>query len=659
MCGIAGILNLKGDKIDPIILRDMCDIQKHRGPDDEGYVFIDTKAGLIEERQGINTVVDVRTDKIIIEEENRRGYNLGLGHRRLSIIDLSSFGHQPMCNEDGSIWIVYNGEVYNYREIMDFLKGKGHVFRSKTDTETIIHLYEEKKEKCLNDLNGMFSFCLWDSKSKKLFCARDRFGIKPLHYFFNGEKFVFASEIKAIFQDEKINRIPNDEVIYKYLNNDFVPGQTDTFYEGIKQVPPAHYLTVENGVLTVQKYWEVPLGTAYSKGSYDDTVKTFFDLFKDSVRLRLQSDVPVGTCLSGGLDSSSVACVINGLLKDQKINYSQKSFSSCFENKLFDERDYIDLVVKKTGVNNYCVFPEGKTLFKTLPDLIRHQDEPFSGTSIFAQWEVMKLAKNSGVKVILDGQGGDETLAGYHHYYKFLFAGLLKKIKIVKLLKEAILFSKQDKYPVRKSLYEAAKININPAVKNILKKLLNKEKKPYEWLNTEQNTHGRKKRGKRHKEFLKNELLNSLTGYLPSLLRYEDRNSMAHSVEARLPFLDYRLVEFVFGLPDDFKINNGLTKAILRDAMKNVLPEEVRLRKDKMGFVTPEKIWFKTTLKEEIKDIIYSESFQNRKYFKGGLIKKEFEDYCNDKKEITGIVWRWVNFELWYRICIEKNIKGL
>jgi len=655
MCGIAGIYNFKGEKIDTIILRNMCDIEKHRGPDDEGYVLINTKNNLLEERQGIDTNVEVKKGLKIIEEENKGGFNLGFGSRRLSIIDLSSNAHQPMCNEDGNIWITYNGEIYNYLEIMDYLKVKGHRFRSNSDVEVIIHLYEERGEECLKEFNGMFAFAIWDVRKKKLFCARDRFGIKPFYYYLDKDKFIFASEIKAIFENKKIKRIPNDDVIFKYLNDNYIPYFEETFFANVKQLPPAHYLVIDINGFRVVRWWDIPDLSLHIE--YKDALIKFYELFEDSIRLRLRSDVPIGTCLSGGLDSSSIVCVLNNLLKRQTTNFSQKAFSSCFENKNFDEREYINQVVEKTNIKNFYTFPDEKKLFNELPKIIWHQDEPFVSTSIFAQWEVMKLAKSNDVVVLLDGQGGDELLAGYHGYYYSFFADLIRNFKIVKLIKEISLYNKYHKYSILDALIRATLYALPFGFKKLFKKILYKKQNYHSWLNIDVRKliDNRWELASKFKGILKKHLYVNLVSYLPSLLRFEDRNSMAFSLESRLPFLDFRLVEFVFSLENSTKINDGMTKIILRDSLKEILPEKVRLRKDKMAFGTPESIWFKTTLKDKIKDIILSEEFKRRGYINQDKIRVEFEKYCNNEKEITNEVWRWVNFELWYRICIEEK----
>ncbi|MFH1562469.1 MAG: asparagine synthase (glutamine-hydrolyzing) [Nitrospirota bacterium] len=617
MCGIAGIYNLNNEPVSQDTLKRMCDVIRHRGPDDEGQ-WLDG--------------------------------NIGFGHRRLSIIDLSTAGHQPMSNEDGTIWITYNGEVYNYVELRPELEAKGHRFISHTDTEVIIHAYEEYGEECLSKFNGMFAFALWDSRQNKLFCARDRFGIKPFYYYYDSQRFVFASEIKSLLEDEGIEKRPNNQIICDYLIYAYIDHTEDTFFEGIKQLPPAHYLVIKDGKVSIKRYWDINPDEKLQSNSIDDTkcAQRFYELFEDSIRLRLRSDVPVGTCLSGGLDSSSIVCVVNKLLSRNLQNPQQKSFSSCFEDKTYDEREFIQEVVNKTRVDANFTFPDGNKLFDIIPDVIWHQDEPFGSTSIFAQWHVMKLAKEKGVTVLLDGQGADELLAGYHPYYHYYFSDLIRTLQFKKLIEELNLYFKYHSYPKLDTLLKLIQPLLSYGLRNSLKSIL--KMKMSNWVNTDfaKIYQRRIVPGQKYKGCLEDRLYQDITNSsLPALLRYEDRNSMAHSVEARVPFLDYRLVEFVFSLPSSQKIRDGITKILLRNATKGILPEKVRMRMDKMGFVTPGDVWFRTVAKDKILEIFNSDSFKSRGYFNIDEIKREFDAHCRGEKNLHFTVWRWINLELW------------
>ncbi|MEW6096096.1 MAG: asparagine synthase (glutamine-hydrolyzing) [bacterium] len=610
MCGIAGIYNLNNEPVSQDTLKRMCDIIRHRGPDDEGQ-WVDG--------------------------------NIGFGHRRLSIIDLSPAGHQPMSNEDKTVWITYNGEVYNYIELRSELEAKGHCFNSHTDTEVIIHAYEEYGEECLNKFNGMFAFAIWDSRQNKLFCARDRCGVKPFYYYFDNQRFLFASEIKAIIENKTIEKKPNNQIICDYLVYAYLDHTDETFFAGIKQLLPAHYLLIKDGKLVIKRYWDLNPEEKYEPLDDSKCAQRFYELFEDSIRLRLRSDVPVGTCLSGGLDSSSIVCVVNNLLLKK-----QKTFSSCFEDKTYDERNFIHEVVNKTQVDANFTFPDGNKLFDIIPQVIWHQEEPFGSTSIFAQWHVMQLAKEKGVIVLLDGQGADELLAGYHGYYDYYFTDLIKTFQFKRLIKELDLYSKYHSYSKLSTLIRLLRPFLPYGLSSYLKSIL--KTKLSGWVNPDfVKTYQRKLTPvQKYKGCLDNHLYQFfITSSLPALLHYEDRNSMAFSVEARLPFLDYRLVEFIFSLPSSQKIRDGITKIVLRNAMKGILPEKVRMRMDKMGFVTPGDVWFRTVAKNKILEIFNSDSFINRGYFNVEEIKKEFERHCRGEKDLHFTIWRWINLELW------------
>lgn len=655
MCGIAGYCSLKKEKIDTGRFKLLLDAISHRGPDDYGYAAFNSALG----------------KSLFIENPEDTGRinftaDIILGHRRLSIIDLSSSGRQPMTDERGNLWIVFNGEIYNYIELREELKSCGHDFRTNTDTEVILKAYDQWGEGCLSRFNGMFAFALWDVKRKRLFCARDRMGVKPFYYYADRNRFVFASEIKALLEMD-IERIPNNRIIYDYLSQAILDHTEDTFYHGIKQLRPAHYMILTNGGLKIQRWWDIE-DKELAGMTDDEYAKRFHELFEDSVRLRLRSDVPVGTCLSGGLDSSSIVCVANRLMFQGNydtgiVGDRQRTFSSCFEDRKYDERVFIEDVVKKTNARSSYTFPEGKNFFELIPKVIRHQDEPFGSTSIFAQWHVMKLARESGIKVLLDGQGADELLAGYHGYFGTYYIDLLKRFHFLKLVSEMYYYKKihrQFQPMIAASIVRALLPNFLIAILRKMPAIQGASKRVTIgnfWLDG-----GFEKMYKREYAFtekfgssLKNQLYSLLMhSSLPGLLHYEDRNSMAFSIEARVPFLDYRLVEYIFSLPAEQKLRKGMTKVVLRNAMKGVLPESVRTRVDKMGFVTPEDIWFRTILKDEIGELINSTGFKDMGYFDIYEVKKEFENHCRGEKDIGFTIWRWINLLLWWKMFMKK-----
>jgi asparagine synthase (glutamine-hydrolysing) len=643
MCGIFAILNLGNDQVDRRTLEAMSSSVEHRGPDDCGFTFFELRGRK-------RTIVP----KTSIQEENPSSLEgvLAFGHRRLSIIDLSEAGHQPMCNETGEIWVIFNGEIYNYKELALELTGKGHFFKSRTDTEVILHAYEEWGVECLNRFNGMWAFVLLDRKRQRLFCSRDRFGIKPLYYYYDGRKFVMASEIKTILQDRRIKREPNQTRIYDYLEYGYLDHTEETCFRNIYQLKASHYLTVDFQCtqdlrLNIQRYWDVDQKEAVEWISFQER---FLDLFEDSIRLHIRSDVPVGTCLSGGLDSSSIVAVAKKYLSSNV----HKTFSSCFAEKKYDEREFIDEVKKSTGVEHYFITPKAEDLFKEIETLIWHQDEPFESTSVYAQWTVFKLVKQNQVKVILDGQGGDELLGGYHSYFGAYLGELLRNYKLQQFFGECRKIKELHRYSYLWIIQYLVRSMVSSQIVNMLRILASRKAK---WLEPNEYAGKTPVFPKKFKNIFFNSLYYSMMHLtLPRFLHYEDRNSMAHSIEARVPFLDYRIVEFVFSLPLNQLIEDGTTKVILRKAMEGRLPEMVRTRMDKMGYVTPEDIWFRGPLKKAIEDILTANSFAERGYFDVAQVKKAFRGHCEGKTNMGSTIWRWINLELWFRTFIDQRV---
>jgi len=559
MCGIAGIVRFNTNPIDLHVLKKLTDVISHRGPDGEGQ-WVSEKG------------------------------NVGLGHRRLSIIDLSDNGKQPMHYGEGRYTITFNGEIYNYIEIKEQLAQKGYRFKSDSDTEVLLALYDLKKENCLADLDGMFAFAIWDEKEQLLFCARDRFGEKPFHYYIDNDQFVFGSEIKQ-FWAYGIRKEVAESRLKDFLVDGLVDNEydiSDTFYKNIKRLDPACYLVLNSkGNLSIKKYWEIDLQNSFS-GNIEEATEIFFNLFKESVHLRLRSDVSVGSSLSGGLDSSSIVMLIDQL----KINgQKQTTFSARFKNFNKDEGKYIDEVVKNCrNIEVKCTWPDQDYFLNVLDKVIYHQDEPFGSASIIAQYAVMELAKQHNITVLLDGQGADEYLAGYLPYYNVYLNQLFN--------------NKRKTYKKEAGFYNALHGHVSTHS-----------------LLTERETlrmkFGRYKRVAFNQKMpiadnaLKKALLEDVTSSgLKTLLRYADRNSMAHSREVRLPFLSHKLVEFSFSLPDEYKLHEGWTKFVLRKAMEPILPKEICWRVDKIGYEPPQIQWMDSDhITTEIKNV--SKQFRN------------------------------------------------
>ena len=623
MCGIAGIYNLNRREIDKNLVKEMTGLMSHRGPDDEGFYF----------------------EK-----------HIGLGHRRLSVVDLSKAGHQPMSNEDDSVWISHNGEIYNYLEIREELENRGHVFKSKTDTEVILHSYEEWGSACLNKLNGMWAFAIWDRKKQELFCSRDRFGIKPFHYFFDGEIFAFASEIKALMSIPNFRREPNERLIYDYLSFGILSRSEETFFRNIKSIKPGYYLVFKDNNLKTERYYKIFLNTklgVFKEGDCKKFSQEFLWLLKDSIKMRIRSDVNVGFCLSGGLDSSSIVCLANEMFDKNTDGICQKTFSACFCRQGFDERKYIQKIIDSVNVQCNYVFPSCEKLWREIEDLIWYQEEPFISTSVYAQWNLMKIVKQENVKVLLDGQGGDELLAGYNRYFGIYFNQLVLSGKLLELRREFTAMKRISEKPTKFFILYLLK-GLGAILPRSLaifaaKKLAARSNFMSAYLTKTCGKRNGVISNPKSKTNLQKRLWQDENSELQPLLRYEDRSSMAFSIETRLPFLDHRLVEYAFSLPACYKIHNGWTKYLLRMNLENPLPEEVRWRRDKVGFLTPEAAWLERS-RDKIKEIFISKSFRSEKYANRKLILNEIDGILLRKKDAEiSKLWRFINLELWLR----------
>jgi asparagine synthase (glutamine-hydrolysing) len=672
MCGIVGIFNIQGGPVDLVTLGKAVTAVKHRGPNDEGYAFINTVEGTFRTAGGKDTPDAVRASKYTyspvseIDSFDARsgGYNLAFGHRRLSIVDLSPAGHQPMCNSDGTIWIIYNGEIYNYIELREELKSKGHSFTTQSDTEVILQAYQEWGYDCQYKFNGMWAFAIWDSRRHELFCSRDRFGVKPFYYYWDGTNLAFASEIKALLQCSFVKTSPDDEAIYQYLVLGRSEGKADTFFTNIKQLEPGHFLTVSENGLKEERYYSL----YYTKeaGIFDEKAlqgyaDEFLDLFKDAVRIRLRSDVPVGSCLSGGLDSSAIVCTINRFLGSEGygrevIGERQKTFSACYELSAYDERQFIQEVVNSTKVDAHHIFPSGEKLWAEMDNLVWHQEEPFGSTSIYAQWNVMRLARDNGVPVLLDGQGADEMLAGYHSYFNAYLTQLLYEGQFGSFWRESNAVRRMTKNPVYSSfafllpVYNALPANMRSLLRDrIVKGSMLKLQDTGLIDGAFLQKHAREDQSMAETN-LQTALWRSEIEYgLRELLRYEDKNSMAFSIETRTPFIDYRLVEYVFSLPACYKIHDGWTKYLLRASTEGLLPEKIRWRRDKMGFPTPETTWMRGNA-DKIREVFAGKSFRASGYLDQKWILMSLDKLLGiESAEGLSALWKPLNLELWLR----------
>ena len=638
MCGIAGILNFNNKPISLNTLTKMTEIVKHRGPDDRGIALFDPTIG--DGRTGV-----IKYKELGRVEDSRLNYSVGFGHTRLSIIDLSERGHQPMSNVDGSLWIVHNGEIYNYLELKAELISKGYEFRSNTDTEVILNSYQEWGADCLNKFNGMWAFAIWDRRKRELFCARDRFGVKPFYYYLDGNIFIFASEIKQILECEEYERKPNEKLIYDYLVIGLENHTNETFFKDIYQLRGGEYAIVGLENLTFEKKRFYDLNKVCVINREDgDYYEKFKELFVDSVNLRLRSDVPVGSCLSGGLDSSAVVSVGSALLQE-KGDSIFNTFTACWEDKGIDERQYAEAVVASSGANENYVYPSPEELAQDLLRLIWHQEEPFGSLSIFAQWSVMKAARDRGIPVLLDGQGGDEVFLGYERYYAWFLLELIKKGKLIRFIHELIKSGENSRLTQKEVILFYVYFNFNRV------RAWRLYRKAKSCLNADfvqsYNISERLDIFRRIKTVSDLQIQEIQEIQLAHLLKYADRNSMAFSIESRLPFLDYRLVEFALSVPSEYKIRDGWTKNLIREGMKGIIPEDIRKRKNKLGFEVPQAKLMQAVLPQLL-----------TKIEKGTMLEKYFNmDWLLNTLKRNNInnlvVWKALCLDMWFREFFE------
>jgi asparagine synthase (glutamine-hydrolysing) len=609
MCGIAGELRFDGSASNGAITKAMCDAQLHRGPDDAGYYT---------------------------------GGPVSLGIRRLSIIDLRK-GLYPLTNEEGTIRFLFNGEIYGFDALRKELEELGHRFRSNTDAETVVHSYEEWGPSCLDKLNGMFAFALWDEPKQLLWIARDHFGIKPLYYYKNENFFVFASEIKPLLIHPDLSWRPNEQLIKQYLKSGITADGTEaTFFDGIKQLPPAHHLIIHaNGSFEREKHWELRVSGKLNGNATTEEIDQTRRLFLDGIALHLVSDVPVGTCLSGGIDSSSVVCSIRKVHPHGAVSTGRriKAFSAVFPGDEVDELQFSKIVCDVTGAEQSLVTPTAEEFWEDLPTLVECQEEPFISTSVYAQWRVMKLAKERGVTVMLDGQGGDELLAGYHPYYFSYLLNLAWRRKFAETLVEGI-----RSYDLTSSILSSYLRGLVLGSVMRLRLLIQRRLR-----NSGQADSPVLRYAARASigDLAARLEMDTKTTSLPALLRYEDKNSMWHSIEARVPFLHRPFFEYVSSLPLDRKLHNGWTKHIFRLAMRGILPEQILLRRTKIGFETPERRWIQE-LRGKLNTFFSDPELAVSKYVDMGVLRRlaNKSTLTNDEARF---IWRTLNVELWHR----------
>lgn len=621
MCGIAGMTW----KDEALVTR-MTKVIAHRGPDQDG----------------------VYTDEFV-----------SLGHRRLSIIDLSEHGRQPMSNEDGSVWVTYNGEIYNFQELRTALEAKGHVFRSRTDTEVIVHAYEEYGPACVRWFNGMFAFAVWDKNRRELVLARDRLGVKPLYYYAKDEKLVFASEIKAILQVPEVEREINPQSLYHYVGYEFVPAP-DTMFRNVHKLPPGHYLRYKDGKAEVMRYWDVGFHSEpHSREYYEEKMR---DMLTESVRKRLVSDVPLGVFLSGGLDSSAVVSLMSrcGVEPIQ-------TFSLGYADPSFSELEYARVIAKQFRTKHRELIIDPIT-----PDLIEkvvwHLDEPMTDLSTIPLYLICKKAREH-VTVCLSGEGGDEVLVGYDRFkaskangYYALLPEWIRRGIIAPAI-NALPDQPQKKGPVnvikrfiqggllpeeaghmRWQYFGVPEHDHKLFSKNILSEISRDPFAPVRWHAMRCNS----------AERLDREIYVDLKFTMPdSVLMKVDKMSMAHALEVRVPFLDYQFVEFCATIPGDLKLEGFTTKSIFRSAMKGILPDQIRGR-GKQGYSLPIKNWLRQELREYMTDLLTSSPLM-REAFNLEYIRQLMREHQEYRANHNHILWALINLAIWHRLFLEAG----
>ena len=636
MCGICGKLNFNGREISEDLIRKMCQSFSYRGPDDEG-TYVSSP--------------------------------IGLGHRRLSIIDLSAAGHQPMCNEDRTIWLVFNGEIYDFNDIRENLKTKGHTLRSRTDTETIIHLYEEEGPDCLKHLNGMFGFALWDSRSQRLWLARDRLGIKPVNYYWDGQRLIFASEIKAILCDPDVPREIDPEALDLYLTLNYIPPPW-TIFKNIRKLMPGNRLIVEKGEITVEPYWDIP--TRVDRGdaqtvpdapteSLTDIKHQLYTLMEDAVTRRLISDVPFGAFLSGGIDSSLIVALMS-----RNSNRPVKTFSIGYEDlPSFDETKYARDVATFHKTEHQEFKLGHRDILDAFPLVLECVDEPFADSSAVPTYIVSRETRKH-VTVALSGDGGDELFAGYRMYQGERWSKYFKKIP--RFVKDGLigpfinaLPDARDK-PSLEKIRRAKKFAKGMSLEfpqrfarwrevfplSLRQSLLKNPPNEDFYLGLIQRIVGDEK------DRFPNDIINlmlymDVRGLLHGdMLTKVDRMSMANSLEVRVPFLDHTFVEYVFQIKGDLKLKGKIGKYILMETFKDLLPPSLHNR-PKWGFEMPIGAWLRNKLKFLIDEYLAKGIIRQQALFDYNIIEALINDHMNGRQDTSWHLWNLIVFQHWYK----------
>jgi asparagine synthase (glutamine-hydrolysing) len=633
MCGIAGIVSCEGLDADAVALATrMRDVIAHRGPDESG----------------------LHADAFAV-----------LAHRRLSIVDLST-GQQPLSNEDRTVFVTYNGEIYNHADIRTDLEAHGHRFRTRSDTEAIVHAYEQWGDACVHRFRGMFAFAIWDSRRRRLLLVRDRLGIKPLYWVRVGDRLLFGSEMKAILASGLIEPAANESVLPEVLSTRYTAGAA-TMFRGIRKLLPGHCLVFENGAVLERQYWDVPVGERRSASARRDWVAEFRDLLQESVRLRLMSDVPLGMFLSGGIDSSAIAAIMA-----RQIDRPLQTFSVAFKDRAFNELEYAREVARAIRADAHEIVIDDGDFFDALPRLVWHEDEPIAHPSSVPLYFVSLLARDH-VKVVLTGEGSDELLAGYGKYPRIALnwhAGGLYERLIPSPLRRSVarrlvpsLSGRAGRYARRSFLamdrtaeamfldnFAAIRLSdqqqlLSPVLRGQVTRLA-AYGESMRYFNAPNGS----------STLLDRLLYADIKTYLVELLMKQDQMSMATSIESRVPFLDHKLVEFAAGMPDEWKLRGWTTKRVLRDAMKELLPASI-LARPKMGFPVPFGSWVRGSSRwaGAVRDVLLDRRARERGILDPQAVDQLLQDHARGATDGGDRIWTLLNLELWYRTFIDRQ----
>jgi asparagine synthase (glutamine-hydrolysing) len=631
MCGIAGFIAPSGkgkSSCATAVLRCL----EHRGPDDLGWLRL--TSGKLE--RGREWTAPTEEPEVL------------LLHRRLAILDTSDLGWQPMSTLDGRYHVVYNGEIYNYKELRRELEELGHHFSSHSDTEVLLAAWAEWGASALRRFVGMFAFALLDKERRTVVLARDFFGIKPLYYTTHDGLICFGSEIKALLAFGLAHPEANAERLLFYLRYGMTDFGSQTLLSSVQQVPAAHILEIsldDCSSKEPQCYWS-PETNGSADISFDEAALRVRELFLRNVELHLRSDVPLGSALSGGIDSSSIVMAIRHLDSTAQIH----AFSFIADDQAISEESWVDIVGREAGAHIHKVRATARELAADLDTMMRFQDEPFGSTSAYAQYQVFRAARTAGIKVMLDGQGADEILGGYRHYLGARLASLLRHGRWPEAMRFLQSLSRLDGFGGYQGLACCADYLLPPALQSVARRFVGKDALPG-WLNriwfAQRGVGPAFVNYTTVKDVLRDSLTRSLSQTLPRLLRYEDRNSMAFSVESRVPFLTPDLVSFLQNLPEEYIIApDGTSKAVFRKALRGIVPDAILERKDKLGFVTPENSWLRV-LDSLVRSILGSDAAHQVPFLNLGVARQEWEFVRDGRRPFDFRIWRWVNLIRW------------